>query len=77
MEPRNLRRPTEVPTFEVVDAVARAPFPARRDALARHAQEGDAPENLVESLRRLPDREYSSPDEVEDAYDSFTQRGGT
>lgn len=77
MPDKNPRQPTQVPTFEVVEAVAEAPYPARRDALAQHASGKRAPEEVIESLRRLPDREYADADEVENAYAEFSQRGGS
>lgn len=77
MDSDDLHRPTEVPEHKIADAVAQASFPARPEALAEHARSQNLPENVVESLRRLPDHVYDDAREVEDAYESDSQRGGT
>ncbi len=41
-------------------------FPASKDDLVEHAQEGEGPdtEDVVDKLEKLPDRQYNSPADV-------------
>jgi hypothetical protein len=36
-------------------------FPATRDQLIEHARGQDAPQEVIEALQRIPDREYEGP----------------
>lgn len=51
-------------------------YPARPEALAGRAAEQEAPDEIVTSLRHLPDREYARVAEVSDAlgYGNETRR---
>jgi hypothetical protein len=42
------------------------PLPARRDEIVEHAEIEGADEDLLAALRALPDREYETPEEVDD-----------
>jgi hypothetical protein len=41
------------------------PLPARRDEIVEHAEVEGADEDLLASLRALPDREYETAEDVE------------
>lgn len=42
-------------------------FPTNKQALIRHAQERDAPDDIIEVLHRIPDQPYYTMSEVWDA----------
>jgi hypothetical protein len=42
-------------------------YPARRDDLVDKAQQSGADDNVLQSLRNLPDKEYDGPTEVSEA----------
>ncbi|SDQ04108.1 DUF2795 domain-containing protein [Quadrisphaera sp. DSM 44207] len=39
-------------------------YPAGRDALVQHAEQQGAPQEVLERLRTIPDREYEGPSGV-------------
>lgn len=39
-------------------------YPCTRDALVDHAQSQGAPDDVLDHLRRLPDREFDGPNAV-------------
>ncbi|MHA6794346.1 DUF2795 domain-containing protein [Pseudonocardia bannensis] len=39
-------------------------YPARRDELVRHAEQQGADQQVLDALRRIPDREYDGPNAV-------------
>jgi hypothetical protein len=42
-------------------------YPASRDELVQTAEGNDAPDDIVEVLRGLPEQEYDGPDDVMEA----------
>jgi hypothetical protein len=42
-------------------------YPASKEDLASTAESNNAPDELVERLRNLPDQQYSGPDDVQQA----------
>jgi hypothetical protein len=42
-------------------------YPASRDELVQAAEDNDAPEDIVDALRGLPEQEYDGPDDVMEA----------
>ncbi len=42
-------------------------YPASKADLVSHAREGDAPEEVLDTLQRLPERDYDGPTEVTEA----------
>jgi hypothetical protein len=52
-----------------------ATFPMTIRQLAEHARQNRAPDDLVETIKRMPDREFSSLAGVEHAF-SENQEGG-
>lgn len=53
------------PSFiEVQKHLSGMDYPATRDQLVEHAKRSGAPEGIVESLRRLPAREFDGPNAV-------------
>lgn len=43
------------------------PLPARRDEIVEYAEIEGADEDILDALRALPDREYESLDDIEEA----------
>lgn len=43
-------------------------FPADKQKLVSQARSNNAPQNVMEWFNKLPDREYNSPSEVEQAF---------
>ncbi|MCW2719568.1 MAG: hypothetical protein QOG20_366 [Pseudonocardiales bacterium] len=39
-------------------------YPARKEDLVRHAEQQGADEEVLDTLRRIPDREYDGPNAV-------------
>ena len=42
-------------------------YPASKEDLAFTAESNNAPSDLVEQLRNLPDQQFSGPDDVQEA----------
>jgi hypothetical protein len=42
-------------------------YPASKDDLVKKAQENGADQEVVDQLKKLPDKEYSGPDQVTQA----------
>lgn len=42
-------------------------YPASKEDLASTAESNNAPGDLVEQLRNLPDQQFSGPDDVQEA----------
>ena len=65
------RPPDAVPEVEDRSELARyldpSAFPARTDALIDCARQNHAPDYLVERLRRLPDRQFDTVEQVWEA----------
>jgi hypothetical protein len=40
-------------------------YPARKDDLVEHARKHGANDEVVESLKGIPDKEYDGPDQVQ------------
>lgn len=60
--------PTQVQKFlEGVD------YPASKEALIQHAEQQGADENVLETLKRLPDQDYETPAEVNEALGMMTE----
>jgi hypothetical protein len=53
--------------IEVQRHLSGVDYPASRDDLVTTAQNDGAPDDVVEALRALPDREYDSPTDVSSA----------
>jgi uncharacterized protein DUF2795 len=51
-------------------------YPISRDDLAFAAAEADAPQDAINFLRSLPDRIYTSPDDVERQFGEASARFG-
>jgi Protein of unknown function (DUF2795) len=47
-------------------------YPARKDELVRRAEENGGGEDLLSTLRRLPDQEYSTPAAVNAAVSALS-----
>ena len=43
-------------------------YPANRDELVQKAEENNAPENVMEWIRKLPERTYERPNHVEEEF---------
>ncbi|MEJ5915819.1 DUF2795 domain-containing protein [Pseudokineococcus sp. 1T1Z-3] len=43
-------------------------YPASKDAVVAKAEESGAPEDVLEALRGIPDREYEGPSGVSSAF---------
>ena len=39
-------------------------YPASKEDLVSHARDGDAPEEVLDTLQALPDRDYDGPTEM-------------
>ena len=53
------------PSFtEVQKHLSGMDYPATRDQLVEHAKKSGAPEGIIQSLRRLPEREFEGPNAV-------------
>ncbi|MCW2901154.1 MAG: hypothetical protein JWO67_3419 [Streptosporangiaceae bacterium] len=53
------------PSFiEVQKFLSGMSYPATRDQLVEHAKQNGAEDDILEVLRKLPDREYEAPNEV-------------
>ncbi|HEV7931751.1 MAG TPA: DUF2795 domain-containing protein [Actinomadura sp.] len=52
------RLPTPPEVQRYLDGVD---FPANRDQLMEHAQRQGAPQEVIEALKRIPNREYEGP----------------
>jgi hypothetical protein len=59
----NLKNPVELERY-----LGGVDYPANRDALLSAARDNGADDSLVEKLEQLPDREYSGPDKVTEAF---------
>ena len=42
-------------------------YPANKEDLVGHARDGDAPEEVLDTLQKPPDRDYDGPTEVTEA----------
>lgn len=47
-------------------------YPARKDDLVRHAEQQGADQEVLDTLRRIPDREYDGPNAVSAAVADLT-----
>lgn len=45
-------------------------YPASRDDIVRTAEKSDAPDDILETLRNLPERDYDGPTAVSEAVSS-------
>ena len=45
---------------EIKDCLQKTHFPASRDELVHYAQDAHVPQNIVNAISSIPDREYSS-----------------
>ncbi|MBC6457855.1 DUF2795 domain-containing protein [Actinomadura sp. HBU206391] len=53
------------PSFiEVQKHLSGMDYPATRDELVDHARKNGAPEGVIESLRRLPERQFDGPNAI-------------
>lgn len=43
-------------------------YPVSRDGVVEHAQQHGADENVLQYLRRMPDRDYDGPNAVSKAF---------
>ncbi len=43
-------------------------YPAQKDQLVQHAEQQGAPDDVLEGLRQIPDREYDGPNAVSSAF---------
>ena len=39
-------------------------YPASKDEIVRHAEQNGVDENVLDALRRIPDRQYDGPNAV-------------
>lgn len=53
--------------IEVQKALGGISYPASRDQLIEHAQGKKASQDVLEALKRIPDRSYDGPNEVSKA----------
>ncbi|MCW2691109.1 MAG: hypothetical protein JWR37_5999 [Mycobacterium sp.] len=53
--------------IDVQKALAGESYPASKSDLIEKAKENGADQSLVDDLDKLPDREYSGPDQVQKA----------
>ena len=53
--------------IEVQRALGGASYPATKDELVKLAEENDAPEEVLEALRRIDEEQFDGPDELTEA----------
>lgn len=56
--------PTGVTAGRVHEYLSDVAYPATRDDLIDYAREAGAPDEIVQTLERLPERRYASPEVV-------------
>ena len=61
-------RGTDVAPNEMVKHLRGIDFPVRKQQLMEHAEEEGAPEDVLDMIQRLPDREYDGMDDVMRGY---------
>jgi Protein of unknown function (DUF2795) len=52
-----------------------AAFPMNTRQLARHARQNRAPDDIVETIKRMPDREFGSLADVEHEFSQSLHKG--
>ncbi|HEY8590563.1 MAG TPA: DUF2795 domain-containing protein [Naasia sp.] len=53
--------------IDIQKALGGVDYPASKDALVQHAEKSGASDDVLESLRSLPDREFEGPTGVNEA----------
>lgn len=56
--------PTAMTTSRIHACLCDAPYPATRRSLVAYARKTGAPDDVLRTLERLPERGYASPDAV-------------
>ena len=53
--------------IEIQKHLSGVSYPASKDDLVSHAREEDAPDEVMDTLQRLPERDYDGPTAVTEA----------
>ncbi|SFL68522.1 DUF2795 domain-containing protein [Geodermatophilus ruber] len=56
-----------VSPIDVQKALSGMDYPARKDDIIRHAEQHGASQEVLDALRKIPDREYEGPSGVSSA----------
>ncbi len=51
-------------------------FPVRKEQIIEHARKQNAPNDIIEGLQMLPDREYESADSLKKAIEAASREAG-